>query len=68
MEAVMTTLWKEALHAWLTEPRMLRLSDLPVHIQRDVGLGPETCLSTPEPIRSRDSRPEGMLLGLQMSR
>ena len=64
----MKTLWKEALHAWLTEPRKLRLSDLPVHIQRDVGLGPETGLGAPEPIRHRDSHPEGMLLGLQMSR
>ncbi len=64
----MNTLWKEALHAWLTEPRKLRLSDLPVHIRRDVGMGPETCLCAPEPIRSRDSHPEGMFLGLQMSR
>jgi hypothetical protein len=40
MEIAMKTLWKEALHAWLTAPRRLRLSELPDHIRRDVGIDP----------------------------
>lgn len=65
----MKTLWKEALHAWLTEPRRLRLSDLPDHIRRDVGIGPDVHAtagaSRVDPSDARSAVPARAVLGLQ---